>query len=88
MPIYQYRCSACEALHEVIAKMSDPAPERCESCQAEGTLQRQLSRSSFSLKGGGWYSDGYAGSSNQGPSSASSGSSGSGGSSGSAGGAS
>jgi len=69
MPIYLYRCSACESTHEVFAKMSDPAPTRCESCGAEGSLQRQLSRTSFALKGGGWYSEGYAGSSNQGPSS-------------------
>ena len=69
MPIYQYRCSACGALQEVLAKMSDPAPDRCASCGAEGALQKQISRTSFALKGGGWYREGYAGTSNQAPAS-------------------
>lgn len=77
MPIYHYRCSACEALQEVFAKMSDPAPTRCDSCGKADTLQKQIGRTSFALKGGGWYSEGYSGSSNQAPAGASSSSSGS-----------
>tara|TARA_R100000805_G_C3592913_1_gene94524 strand:+ start:99 stop:281 length:183 start_codon:yes stop_codon:yes gene_type:complete len=59
MPIYHYRCARCGALEEVWAKISDPPPARCGKCGAEGEMKRQLSRSAFQLKGGGWYKDGY-----------------------------
>ncbi|NNC00407.1 zinc ribbon domain-containing protein [Corallococcus exiguus] len=59
MPIYEYGCSACGKTIDVLQKMSDPTPPACTACGAEGTLSKQLSRSSFHLKGGGWYSDLY-----------------------------
>lgn len=65
MPIYRYACGACETQIEVIAKMSDPAPARCEACGAEGQMSKLISRTSFQLKGGGWYQQGYEGSSNR-----------------------
>ena len=79
MPIYHYRCSACDHQQEILAKISDPAPERCASCNAQGTLTKQIARSSFQLKGSGWYKQGYEGASNQGASTSSAGSSASGG---------
>ncbi len=60
MPIYEYVCSSCEAKLEIIQKMSDPAPESCPTCSAKQTMARQVSRSSFHLKGGGWYADLYS----------------------------
>ena len=65
MPIYSYHCKACDGTFKTLAKMSDPAPTRCDLCQAEGLLTKQLSRTSFQLKGGGWYNEGYSGASNQ-----------------------
>ncbi|RKG81230.1 FmdB family zinc ribbon protein [Corallococcus terminator] len=59
MPIYEYGCSACGKTIDVLQKMSDPAPAACTACGAGGTLTKQVSRSSFHLKGGGWYSDLY-----------------------------
>src|SRR3954466_12914425 len=59
MPIYEYTCGACGKTSDVFQKLNDPAPDRCEQCNAEGTLQRVVSRTSFVLKGGGWYSDLY-----------------------------
>ena len=59
MPIYEYVCSQCEKTTDVMQKVSDPAPGTCPSCNAEGTLSRMVSRTSFVLKGGGWYSDLY-----------------------------
>ena len=59
MPIYEYGCSACGKTIDVLQKMSDPAPAACTACGAPGTLTKQVSRSSFHLKGGGWYSDLY-----------------------------
>lgn len=41
-------------------KVSDPAPAECPECKAQGTLEKRVSRTSFQLKGGGWYSDLYA----------------------------
>jgi len=60
MPIYEYVCSACSEKLEIIQKISDPAPESCPSCGAKETMGRQVSRSSFQLKGGGWYADLYS----------------------------
>ena len=60
MPIYEYQCSACGKTHDVIQKMNDPGLGTCESCHAAGTLSRVVSRTSFVLKGGGWYSDLYS----------------------------
>lgn len=58
MPIYRYRCPACSHIDEVLAKMSDPAPEVCSVC-GEGPMEKAVSRTSFKLKGGGWYAEGY-----------------------------
>lgn len=60
MPIYEYSCSSCGKLVDVLQKLSDPPPAKCESCGAEGTMSKVVSRSSFVLKGGGWYSDLYS----------------------------
>ena len=61
MPIYEYACDKCGKLNEVFQKVSDPAPEKCDGCGAAGPLVKVVSRTSFVLKGGGWYSDLYAG---------------------------
>lgn len=60
MPIYEYRCQKCGHDLEVMQKISDPAPVKCPSCGEENSFERLMSRSSFQLKGGGWYSDLYA----------------------------
>jgi putative FmdB family regulatory protein len=57
MPIYEYECTDCGKLIEVIQKVDARAPGRCEACS--GRLRKKISRTSFHLKGGGWYSDGY-----------------------------
>jgi putative FmdB family regulatory protein len=59
MPIYEYVCKQCGKLMDVLQKVSDPAPETCEGCGAQGGMTKVLSRTSFVLKGGGWYSDLY-----------------------------
>jgi len=60
MPIYEYECSQCHQMSDALQKVNDPAPETCPRCGAHGTLSRQLSRTSFVLKGGGWYADLYS----------------------------
>ncbi|NBD11251.1 FmdB family zinc ribbon protein [Corallococcus silvisoli] len=80
MPIYEYGCSACGKTIDVLQKISDPTPAACTACGAPGTLTKQVSRSSFHLKGGGWYSDLYGSTKKDGGGSSSSSSSSSSGS--------
>jgi len=72
MPIYEYACPSCGKIHDVLQKVSDPAPTTCTTCGAQGPLTRMVSRTSFVLKGGGWYSDLYSSTKKEGSSSASS----------------
>lgn len=59
MPIYEYACEKCGKLTEVMAKVDDPPPGVCPNCGAKKKMQKVLSKSTFQLKGGGWYSDLY-----------------------------
>jgi putative FmdB family regulatory protein len=58
MPLYEYKCIACQKLVEKIQKFSDPEITICPHC--EGTLERVVSAPAIAFKGGGWYADGYA----------------------------
>jgi putative FmdB family regulatory protein len=61
MPTYEYVCSACKNEWEAEQSMKDNALTECPRCK-EQTARRQISRGTgFILKGGGWYSDLYAG---------------------------
>jgi putative FmdB family regulatory protein len=57
MPLYEYECTACHKHTEKIQKFSDPEITDCPHCG--GALKRVISAPAFSLKGGGWYADGY-----------------------------
>jgi len=57
MPIYKYNCEKCGSQVEVIQKVSDPPLKRCEKCR--GKLAKAVSRTSFQLKGSGWYATDY-----------------------------
>jgi putative FmdB family regulatory protein len=58
VPIYEYRCTKCGHLIEIIQKLSDRPLRKCTECS--GRLEKLVSRASFQLKGGGWYSEGYS----------------------------
>ncbi|HEY1908203.1 MAG TPA: zinc ribbon domain-containing protein [Myxococcaceae bacterium] len=60
MPIYEYECSQCHETSDALQKVNDPPPETCPRCGAQNSLSRLLSRTSFVLKGGGWYADLYS----------------------------
>jgi len=62
MPIYEYECAHCEKVFEVQQRISDDPLETCPDCH--GAVKKLVSVSSFQLKGGGWYADGYSGASN------------------------
>src|SRR5690349_2108624 len=57
MPLYEYKCSKCEKIHEVMQKFSDPALETCPECG--GSVSKLMSLTSFALKGSGWYTTDY-----------------------------
>ncbi|MES9825765.1 MAG: FmdB family zinc ribbon protein [Candidatus Thiodiazotropha endolucinida] len=54
MPIYEYRCEACDHQLEVIQKMSDQALSECPECKCD-SLKKVISAAAFHLKGSGWY---------------------------------
>ena len=58
MPIYDYECLDCKLQFEVEAKMSDSPPTGCPTC-SKANLRKMISRTSFVLKGGGWYVTDY-----------------------------
>ena len=60
MPIYEYACSACGHQFEEWQKITDKPVRTCPKCKAK-KVERLISQTSFHLKGGGWYSDLYAG---------------------------
>jgi len=59
MPIYEYECTRCGKIEEIIQKFSDKPLTKCRHCS--GKLHRLVSLSSFHLKGTGWYATDYAG---------------------------
>ena len=59
MPIYEYACDKCGHEFEREQRMSDSPVKTCPKCKAR-KVTKLISRSSFVLKGGGWYADGYA----------------------------
>jgi putative FmdB family regulatory protein len=58
MPIYEYECQACQKITEARQGISDAPLTTCGDCG--GQLCKIISQSSFRLKGGGWYADGYS----------------------------
>lgn len=61
MPIYEYVCKKCGQF-EVTQRITEPALRKCPTCK--GKVERILSRSSFVLKGSGWYATDYGRKSN------------------------
>src|SRR5262245_28409750 len=59
MPLYEYRCEACQRRFEVIRKFSDPELDVCTLC-GKGPVQRLLSSPAIQFKGSGWYVTDYS----------------------------
>ena len=57
MPLHDYECITCGHTFEEIRKATESNPE-CPECRGE--TRKQISRSSFRLKGGGWGDTGYS----------------------------
>jgi putative FmdB family regulatory protein len=54
MPIYDYTCSACGRLTEVIHGINDHGPRFCPECGAEGTMRKGFATPAIHFKGSGW----------------------------------
>lgn len=58
IPLYEYLCKKCNHKFEKRQKMTDETIPKCPKCN--GNCRKLISGTSFILKGGGWYSDGYS----------------------------
>jgi putative FmdB family regulatory protein len=54
MPIYEYRCSACEFEEEYLQKVGAALLTTCPEC-GKATFSKKLTAAGFQLKGSGWY---------------------------------
>ena len=68
MPIYEYRCSACQHKLEALQKFSDAPLVTCPQC-AKDTLTKLVSAAGFQLKGSGWYQTDFKGGGTKAPAS-------------------
>lgn len=59
MPVYEYQCKACGDQFELRQKFSDSPVTECPKCGGE--VAKLISSTAFTLKGGGWYAEGYNG---------------------------
>jgi putative FmdB family regulatory protein len=59
MPTYEYACPDCESEFEVEQRITEDPLKSCPKCRSR-RIKRLISRTFFTLKGGGWYADGYA----------------------------
>lgn len=59
MPIYEYQCEECQSVFEDWQSGFEDREMECPDCG--GASRRLISHTSFHLKGGGWYADGYGG---------------------------
>lgn len=55
MPIYELQCQKCGKIIDVFQKITDPPVRVCPGCL--GQMKRIMSKTTFHLKGGGWFSD-------------------------------
>lgn len=58
MPLFVYRCEVCDNEEEKLVKSSER--DDVQTCECGSDMVKQISLSSFQLKGGGWYKDLYA----------------------------
>jgi len=61
MPIYEYACKKCDGEFEVSQPITDEPLKRypCPHCGKRTAVTKLISRSSFHLKGSGWYATDY-----------------------------
>jgi putative FmdB family regulatory protein len=58
MPLYEYQCTKCREVCEVLQKAKDKPLEKCPKCG--GPVVKLVSSPSIQFKGSGWYVTDYA----------------------------
>jgi putative FmdB family regulatory protein len=58
MPIYEYQCTKCHEVCEVLQRAKDKPPEKCPKCG--GPMVKRISSPAIQFKGTGWYITDYA----------------------------
>jgi putative FmdB family regulatory protein len=58
MPLYEYQCTKCHEVCEVLQKAKDKPPEKCPKCGAP--VVKRVSSPAIQFKGTGWYITDYA----------------------------
>ncbi len=58
MPIYEYACSGCGKVHEIMQRITEDPLTKCPDCGGE--MKKLISNTTFVLKGSGWYMTDYA----------------------------
>lgn len=66
MPLYEYKCTKCGSVFELLQKVNDPPIKKCIHCQ--GAVKKVLSPPALQFKGSGWYITDYAAKSSKGTS--------------------
>ena len=61
MPLYEYRCDSCGEQEERLEGFSAPTEHDCPKCGTAQAMKRLISRTAFTLAGGGWHAQGYSG---------------------------
>ena len=54
MPAYDYTCTRCGHLTEVIHGIYQPGPATCPNCGAVGTMRKGFTAPAVHFKGSGW----------------------------------
>jgi len=57
MPLYEYKCTKCGSVFEVLQKVNEPLLKKCIYCQ--GAVKKVLSPPVLQFKGSGWYVTDY-----------------------------
>lgn len=58
MPLYEYKCSKCNSVFEVIQKVTEPPLRKCIKCG--GAVAKTISAPAIQFKGSGWYITDYS----------------------------
>jgi putative FmdB family regulatory protein len=58
MPIYEYQCTKCREVCEVLQRAKDKPLEKCPKCG--GSVVKRISSPAIQFKGTGWYITDYA----------------------------
>lgn len=54
MPTYDYTCSACGHLTEIVHGIHEHGPRFCPECGAEDTMKKAFAAPAVHFKGSGW----------------------------------